>query len=39
MYSEVETDWKKETVVGRKYYLGIRPQEARKIIKILNEDG
>jgi hypothetical protein len=39
MYSEVETEWKKETVVGRIYYLGIRPEEARKIVGILNQDG
>jgi hypothetical protein len=39
MYSEVETDWKKESVVGRKYYPGIRPEEARKIIRILKQDG
>jgi hypothetical protein len=39
MYREMETDWKKEIVVGRKYYLGIRSEEARKIIRILNQDG
>jgi len=39
MYSEVETDRKKEIVVGRKYYTGIRPEEARKIIRILHQDG
>jgi len=39
MYREIETDWKKEIVVGRKHYLGIRPEEARKIIIILNQDG
>ena len=39
MYSEVETDWKKEIVAGRKYYPCLRPEKARKITRIIIQDG
>lgn len=38
-YSEVETDWKKEIVAGRKYYPCLRSEKARKITRIIIQDG